>query len=87
MKKYNTYSCFKSNWEDELIELETPNIQRKLNVAVISIRQLSPSWAEYRRHVIKQDTNESDSLREENHIEKLIIKGVRSMTTKEFEEM
>ena len=64
-----------------------PNIQRELNVAVIPIRQPPPHWVKYRRCVTKQNTNESESLREENPIEKLIIKGIRSITTKEFEEI
>ena len=87
MKNYDRCWCGKSNWEGELIEVETPNIKRKLNVAVVPIRQCPPVWVEYRRCITKQDTNESDSLREENPIEKLIIKGIRSITTKEFEEM
>ena len=36
---------------------------------------------------MKQDTNKHKSLREENPIEKLIIKGIKSITNKEFEEM
>ena len=43
VKKYDRCWCFKSNWEDEQIEVETPNIQRKLNVAVLPIRQPPPS--------------------------------------------
>ena len=87
VKKYERCWCFKSNWGDELIEVETPNIQKELNVTVVPIRQPLPGWVEYRRCIIKQNTNESDSLREENPIEKLIINGIRSITTKEFEEM
>ena len=64
-----------------------PNIQRKLNVTVVPIRQPPPRWVEYRRCVIKPDTNEHKSLREKNPIEKLIIKAMRSITTKEFEEI
>ena len=87
VKKYERCWCFKSNWEDELIEVETPNTQIKLNVAAVPIRQPPLGWVEYKRCVTKNDTNESVSLREENPIEKLIIKGIRSITTKEFEEM
>ena len=87
VKKYDRCWCFKSDWEDKLIKVGTLNIQRKLNVAVVPIRQPPPSWVEYRRCITKQNTNKSEDLREESPIEKLIIKGIRSITTKEFEEM
>ena len=66
-----------------------PNIQRQpLNMTVIPIRQPPPRWVEHRRHAVRQsNTNECESLREENPIEKLIIRGIRSITTKEFEEL
>ena len=53
------------------------------------IRQPPPGWVEYRRCVTKQTANngENSNSREDNPIEKLIIKGIRSITTKEFEEM
>ena len=53
------------------------------------ISQPTPGWVEYRRWVTKQTTNSSENTnsKEENPIEKLIIKGIRSITTKEFEEM
>ena len=98
-KRYNRCWCDKSDWDEELMEIETPegltngpntkqpNIQRKLNVTVVPIRQPPPRWVEYRRHVMKQVTNEHKSLREENPIEKLIIKGIKSITTKEFDEI
>ena len=99
MKKYDRYWCDKSNWDEELMEVEAPkgltngpntkqpNIQRKLNVTVVPIRQSPPGWVEYRKCITKQDTNECKSLREENPIEKLIIKGSKLITTQEFEEM
>ena len=99
VKRYNRCWCDNSNWDKELMEVEAPkgltngpntnepNIQRKLNVTVVPIRQPSPSWVEYRRGVTKQDTNKCKSLMEENPIEKLIIKGIGSITTQEFEEM
>ena len=99
MKKYNRCWCYKSDWDDELIEVEAPkghtnppiptqpNLQNKLNLTVVPIRQPPPSWVEYRRCITKQDSNECESLREENPIEKLIIKGIKSITTKEFKEM
>ena len=99
VKKYDRCWCDKSNWDEELMEVEAPkgltngpntkqpNIQRKRNVTVVPIRQPPPSWVEYRRCITKQDTNEHESLREENPIGKLIIKGIRPITTQEFEEM
>ena len=53
------------------------------------IRQPPPGWVEYMRWVSKQTANSSENTnsREENPIEKLIIKGNRSITTKECEEM
>ena len=84
VKKYDRCWCFKSNWEDELIEVETPYIQRKLNVAMVPIRQPPPGRVEYRICVTKQNTNESKILKEESPIEKLIIKGIRSITTNKF---
>ena len=39
MKNYDRCWCGKSDWEDALIEVETPNIQRELNVAVVPTRQ------------------------------------------------
>ena len=87
----------KSNWDEELVEVETPkslnnslntNQLKPMNVTVVPIRQPPPRWVEFRRHVTKQSkTNECEDLREENPIEKLIIRGIRSITTKEFVEM
>ena len=56
---------------------------------MVPIRQPPPGWVEYRRCVTKQTTNNSKNShsREDNPIEKLIIKGIGSITTKEFEEM
>ena len=56
---------------------------------MLPIRQPPPGWVEYRRWVTKQNTNNGDNSnsKEDNPIEKLIIKGIRSKMTKEFEEM
>ena len=56
---------------------------------MIPIRQPHPGWVEYRRQLTKQNTNNnnSDEFRDNNPIEKLIIKGISSITTKEFKEM
>ena len=83
------------------MEVETPkgltnnptstqnNTQKQpINVTLVPIRQPPPRWVEYRRCVVKQSrANECKSLKEENPIEKLIIQRIRSITTKEFEEM
>ena len=95
-KKYKRCWCYKSDWDDDLMDTETPkgptersNNPQKLSVAMVLIRQLPPGWVEYGRWVTKQTTNNSENSnsREDNPIEKLIIKGIRSITTKEFEEM
>ena len=59
-----------------------------MNVTLVPIRQPPPGWVELRRCVTKQnETNEQENLREENPIEKLIIRGIRSITNKEFKDM
>ena len=83
--------------DEELMEVETPksltnspniNQLKPMNVTVIPIRQPPPGWVEFRRCVTKQNkTNKQGDLREENPIDKLIIRGIRSINTKEFEEM
>ena len=42
-------------------------------------RQPLPGWAEFRRHVTKKNDNDP--------IDKIIIKGIISISTQEFEEM
>ena len=95
-KKYERCWCYKLDWDDELLEIETPkdptersNNPQKVNVTVVPMRQPPSGWVEYRGHVMKQTTNNSENSnsREDNPIEKLIIKGIRSITTKKFEEM
>ena len=95
-KKYNRCWCYKSDWDDDLMEIETPNsptksltMHKNFNLTMVLNRQPPPGWVEYRRCVTKQTTNNSENSnsREDNPIEKLIIKGIRSITTKEFEEM
>ena len=97
MKRYDTCWCGKSDWDEELVEVETPkslthspntNKHKPMNVKVVPIRQPLSGWVEFRRCVTKQNKiNECKDLREENPIKKLIIRGIRSITTKEFEEM
>ena len=92
MKKYNRCWCYKSDWEEDLIDVEAPkaptnksNDLQNLTVTVIPKRQPPPGWVEFRGQVTKN--NSSDEFRNNNPIEKLIMKGVRSITTKEFEGM
>ena len=86
IKKYNRCWCFKSDWEDDLVEVETPRVlirtksdkPQQLTVTVMSKRQPPPGWAEFRRHVTKKNNDP---------IDKLIIKRIRYISTKEYEEM
>ena len=101
VKRYDRCWCDKSNWDEELMEVETPrgltnnptntqnNSQRQpINVTLVPISQPSPGWVEYRRCTVKQNrANECKNLKEENPMEKLIIKGIRPITTEEFDEM
>ena len=97
VKKHDRCWCSKSNRDEELMGIETTkghtnslntNLFKSMNVTVMPVRQPPPGWIEFRKHMIKQmKINECEDLREENPIEKLIIKGIRSITTKEFEEM
>ena len=95
-KKYDRCWCYKSDWDKDLIDIETPKAPTKrsnnlqnLSIAMVPIRQPRPGWIEYRRWVTKQNTNNGDdsNSRDDNPTEKLIIKGIRSIITKDFEEM
>ena len=74
------------DWEDDLVEVKTPRVLTKpksnkpqqLTMTVMPKRQPPPGWAEFRRHVTKKDNDP---------IDKLIIKGIRSISTQEYEEM
>ena len=58
------------------------------NVTLVTIRQPPSRWVEYRRCAVKQSrASKCKNVKEENPIDKLIIKDIRSITTKEFEEM
>ena len=55
-KKYNRCWCYKSDWDDDLMDIETPkgptkrsNNLQNLSIAVMPIRQPPPGWVEYRR--------------------------------------
>ena len=53
IKKYNRCWCFKSDWEEDLIEVETPkapiNNSQHLTITVMPKRQPPPGWAEFRK--------------------------------------
>ena len=97
VKKYDRCWCDKSEWNKDLIEVEASkaptknksNKSKNLTVAVRPIRQPPPGWVEFRRQVTRQNIigNNEDKFRNDNPIEKLIIKGTRSITTEEFKEM
>ena len=50
-------------------------------MTVMPKRQPPPGWVEFRKQATRNNSNDNDP------IEKIIIKGIRSITTKEFEEM
>ena len=87
IKKYNRCWCFKSDWEEDLIHVETPRLlttkpkqSQQLNMTVMPKRQPPPGWTEFRRCVTKKN-NDNDPT------DKLIIKLIRSISTQELEEM
>ena len=73
VKRYNRCWCGRSNWDEELMEVETPKGPtngpntdqfKPMNVPVEPIRELPPEWVEFRKHVTKQnETNEHEDLR------------------------
>ena len=55
-KKYDRCWCFKSDWDEDLIDIKTykaptkkSNNSQTLSIAVVPIRQPPPGWVEYRR--------------------------------------
>ena len=61
-------------------ELTKPSNSQQLTMTVMPKKQPPPGWTEFRKCVTKNN-NDNDP------IDKLIIKGIRSITMKEFEEM
>ena len=55
VKKYNRCWCFKSDWEEDLIDVETPRVLTKSNnlwqltMTIMPKRQPPPGWAEFRK--------------------------------------
>ena len=92
MKKYNRCWCYKSDWEEDLIDVEAPkaptnksNDPQNLTITIIPKRQPPPGWIEFRKQATKN--NSKNEFKDNNPIDKLTIKGSRSITTKEFKEM
>ena len=76
VKKYKRYRSFKSDWEEDLVDVETPRVLTKSNnsqqltVTVMLKRQPPPAWAEFRRCITKKN-------KDNDPIDKLIIKGYK----------
>ena len=106
IKKYNRCWCDKLDWDEDLMEVEPPkgptnqnisktnNTKQPNSLTLVSIRQPSPGWLEFRRGVINKSSNaqmdnEMDNViqRMKTHLDRIIIRGIRSISTKEFEEM
>ena len=75
---------------------KTNNAKQLNSLKLVSIRQPPPGWLEFRSVINKSSkaqmdneskTNGHGKTRDENPIDKIIIKGKRSISTKEFEEM
>ena len=81
VKKYNR--C----WEEDLIDVEMPKApinkpnSQHLTMTMMPKRQPSPGWVEFRKQTTRNNSNDNDP------IDKIIIKGIRSITMKEFKEM
>ena len=74
---------------------KTNTIQQPNSLKQISIRQPPPGWLKFRNSITnKGNNNQMDneqqtngSLMDEIPISKIIIKGIKSISTKEFENM
>ena len=91
LKKYNRCWCYKSDWEEDLIDVEAPktptqsNDPQNLTMTVLPKRQPPPGWVEFGKQVTKN--NAKDEFKDNKPIDKIIIKGIRSITMKEFKEI
>ena len=68
MQKYNRCWCFKSDWKEDLIDVESPkaptnktNNLQNLTVTVIPKRQPPPGWAKFRKHVTKRNSSNENN--------------------------
>ena len=75
------------------------NTKQPNNLSIISIRQPPPGWLGFRKSIISKSkssniynkneirTNEQDTTKGEIPFNRIIIRGIRSISTKEFEDM
>ena len=76
---------------------KTNTIEQPNSLTLILIRQPPPGWSTFRRSVINKSsnaqtdnenrTNGQGNVMDEIPLDKIIIKGIRSISTKEFEQM
>ena len=78
---------------------KTNNSKQPNNVTLVSIRQPPPGWSEFRRSIINKskscNAQMDNKIRINGHkdtmgeipLGRIIIRGIRSISTKEFEEM
>ena len=76
---------------------KTNNAEQLNSLTLVSIRQPPPGWSEYRRGVINKrcktqtdnesKTNGQGKTGDENPMDKVVLKGIRLISTREFEEM
>ena len=76
---------------------KTDTTKQLNSLTLVSIRQPPPGWLEFKRSVINKSSNAQmdneiringqGNMMDEITLDRIIIKGVRSISTKEFEEM
>ena len=100
-KRYKRCGCDKSDWGEELMEVEPPkgptnnpssdqtnHKKQPSKLSLVPIRKPPPGWMEYRRCIVNQSkTNGQGKIRDENAIDKIIITGISSISTREFEKI
>ena len=78
---------------------KTNNTKQPNNLTLVSIRQPPPGWSEFRKGIISKSksshvhieneirANGQDNTMGEIPLNRIVIRGIRSISTKEFEEM
>ena len=78
---------------------KTNNTKQPNNLSLVSIRQPLPGWSKFRKSIISKSksnnvhmeneirANGQDNTMGEIPLNRMIIRGIRSISTKEFEEM
>ena len=91
IKKHNRCWCNGLDWDGDLMEVEQPNsplinppdttnsTKGPNSLKPVSIRQPPPGWSEFRKGTINKSNNAP--------LDKIVIKGLRSISTEEFENM